>query len=1288
MFNIGDLFTHPLCFSLDVDKYNMHLNKEYLFLYKKKRIEEDDTVVGFQRTDKPVVQENQAKRFKPADYKLEEMLHKSVFKKSRDTYKQGTMFMLDDPSRRKRETNINDTSELLYRPNGKDPILVPTLVRVKELSDKNRLEMNSSKILSKYNNNTNTSYNDVRTEKRDKDLLRNENKRVINDNRERKLLKNEDKSVLNDNRERRLYRNVDVQAFLTDKFILDGMLTNQFVDTKNPNIFKEEDVIARTRTKDLENDSTHKLLDTHDIDIFKNEFKEVSKYNDKVYRDNVFYSADLRNKGADESEFILVNNNFGNKLEAENTGRMYQPREMELLQGWYYQTPAKMEHNQLHEIIDEKILEKYNDKVDYSNTYFSIGTNPKALLDMSEGNNFILTDIDSHAMYINDYDSLFTQKYNPEVRIQDDHLYMEKYSDSILIMQHMSLLIDKDSKKTNLVSSGEIISKGDEVINFNNDAVRVYVDKGSRKVNVIDTIIQIDYTQKQIHYGDTYLFGHKDNYKISEKESTYSLDKLVQELNDTSHYLTLDKKSQKLIDDSGQVFLDHASAKPIGLHDNVRADLYSRPVELDYETFPVHKENYKIETSNLFDFKMFDKAPHGLFEDGGLGIDKYGHPIKFEDSSIVSFDKMPRETRFDDTDIGIQVGGKPLMDFQESFLGVDKMPKGIRFEKNLSVDKESIGVADLDGYFMISRNSNGIYNSDTLRVDKMRKDAVLEYDYTWITKGMKDSHMFYEQMFLDKSRKDSHMFYEQMFTSKKMKDGHLDYYILHIERDPKAIRTNDDLFAANLGRAIGIEKETFAYYQSKPIDLFKDVRAIEEGRKTDLTNSGMFGSWLGAKGIVNDEIVWVEYERLADYYKSFMVHRTIYQMRIADSQKTFKAERNMGGASITKKELLFRKEMHDTRLFFQSNFIFFGGGKPIPYDPDLKDDGRIDELLLPHKDYKYSDFLAKLLNPDGSINFAYVKSVDPVTGTYTVNIPVENPIDIYADIGRDYLDLNVYVVNLVVYLLRDIWKHNMFKYVAMSAQDSLREMLVELDKRLTEKFAEEPEYMDDAARCIQLFRWYCEMAILNNCEYELDFDTTKIAIDYYNKSLGDFANIIKFNNMEITDNYIIEPIDYSSEYGLEFTKDPASPSPVPYKLSFKLYNINTSSSISNIDDTGTVTVTDYPVGIHDIQIDLANKAILNSVPTKDNQAINVANIAVDNKTLRGFSVKYKGVFGEVNPIMQELLDHLLIFGTVSTTMKEKLKNVSAVSVAVDTIRKYFELHHQDKLKGKRLITKK
>ena len=185
--------------------------------------------------------------------------------------------------------------------------------------------MNQDKLISKYNNDTNTSYNEVILGKHYKDILRNEGKNVLNDNRKRRLLKNEYKSVLNNNRERRLYKNIDVHTRLVDKFILDGMLTNQFVDTKNPNIFKSEDVITRTKTKDLENDNTHKLLDTHDIDIFKEEFKEISKYDDKVYRDNIFYSADLRNKGADESEFILVNNNFGNKLETKDNGNMYEP---------------------------------------------------------------------------------------------------------------------------------------------------------------------------------------------------------------------------------------------------------------------------------------------------------------------------------------------------------------------------------------------------------------------------------------------------------------------------------------------------------------------------------------------------------------------------------------------------------------------------------------------------------------------------------------------------------------------------------------------------------------------------------------------------------------------------------------------------------------------------------------------------------------------------------------------------------------------------------------------------
>jgi hypothetical protein len=56
--------------------------------------------------------------------------------------------------------------------------------------------------------------------------------------------------------------------------------------------------------------------------------------------------------------------------------------------------------------------------------------------------------------------------------------------------------------------------------------------------------------------------------------------------------------------------------------------------------------------------------------------------------------------------------------------------------------------------------------------------------------------------------------------------------------------------------------------------------------------------------------------------------------------------------------------------------------------------------------------------------------------------------------------------------------------------------------------------------------------------------------------------------------------------------------------------------------------------------------------------------------------------------MQDLLNFMLIVGPVSDEVKKQFKDVSPVTVAVDKIKQYFELHHQDKLKGKRLITKK
>ena len=327
-----------------------------------------------------------------------------------------------------------------------------------------------------------------------------------------------------------------------------------------------------------------------------------------------------------------------------------------------------------------------------------------------------------------------------------------------------------------------------------------------------------------------------------------------------------------------------------------------------------------------------------------------------------------------------------------------------------------------------------------------------------------------------------------------------------------------------------------------------------------------------------------------------------------------------------------------------------------------------------------------MINEDGTVNFKYVKEYDAKTGEYTVSIPVENPIEIYANIGRDYLDLDVSTLELVVYIVKNIWKDNMFRYTSMSAQDSLKDMLVKLDHTLNNQYDLNKKKREEAKRCIQLFRWYSEMAILNNCDYVLKFDTKKVAVDYYNKDLGELVNNIEFTNMHISDEYIIEPIVAKGRASITFKNNAIVPGP-PLKLSFKLYNINTSSSISIIEDGQTKVLT-YKEGIHDLSFDLKEKIILNFTPLNQNQSINVANLFIDNISMRGFTVTYKGRFGEINSVMQEMLDNILVIGDVPESIKEKLKDVAPVTAAVDRLLQYFELHHKEKLKGKRLITKK
>ena len=265
----------------------------------------------------------------------------------------------------------------------------------------------------------------------------------------------------------------------------------------------------------------------------------------------------------------------------------------------------------------------------------------------------------------------------------------------------------------------------------------------------------------------------------------------------------------------------------------------------------------------------------------------------------------------------------------------------------------------------------------------------------------------------------------------------------------------------------------------------------------------------------------------------------------------------------------------------------------------------------------------------------------------------------------------------------------MYTYAAMNSVDVIVDIMDYLYKYYSEKYDEDTIEYKYLLRCIQLFRWFSEMAILNNSEYEIHFGTKKIKIDYENKSLCDFYDMTILNNLQLTDNYVLEPIDRTLPSNIVFINNKKNIQP-KLKLHFKLYNIGSKTSISIIDNNNNVTETNYNEGSYELDLELENKINIKYEPTDINQTFAIASADISNMPTKNFALRYAGKVGEVNKVLAELCERLLIDvnPNISEDDAEKIKDISPAAEAIYQMIRYYELHHKDKVKGKRLTIKK
>lgn len=696
---------------------------------------------------------------------------------------------------------------------------------------------------------------------------------------------------------------------------------------------------------------------------------------------------------------------------------------------------------------------------------------------------------------------------------------------------------------------------------------------------------------------------------------------------------------------------------------------------------------------NKFTDNFLDTKNRDLFYYDNYFLDTRNRPIYYLDSSFVSIDNR---------DLYCLEGNYNVEKYNEEISKISKDYFMFKDIKHLERQYED--------YFISQAELHLERQYEDYFVDKNILEAFRQYQDVYVNTGDNLTNREYVTTTLNHSNKginidesmvnvildgkDISINDKNYFVSNENKEMYIeDYKKNTVTTDPSGINTYD-IFG------VGLDNRSIRYtgdllnlgihdYNLRILDSsFVSKDDIEIKLEDTLVNAA-----LKAKGIFkDDDIIEVDLERYLDINDDELTLSKRYSeiKHIDDDCFIYKKElesdisKNLDQPKVD----YIVKEVHvnkfKERKSFRDNYEFVSVINCYEDWSEDVDDGQIDELLLPHKDYDYTSFLKELINDDGTIKQQYITNYDRDSMRYIVTLPIENPIEVYEYIGRDYIDLDVGFLKYFITVLESRWKSNIYSYAAMYAVDVLTDMMEFLYDFFETKYANDAEQIKMTERCMQLFRWYSEMAILNNCSYELEFATKKIYVDYVNKSLSDFNNMTILNNMQITSNYVLEPIDKTLPCSIIFVNMNKQNIP-KLDLNFKLYNCNSNSSILITDNNNNETETIYEPGIYELNLELENKITIQYEPTDINQSIAISSASISNYPTRNFTVRYKGRIGDVNPILRDLFNRLIL---VTDAEQNTASDVAPATVAIYRMIEYFDLHHADKVKGKRLTIKK
>lgn len=680
--------------------------------------------------------------------------------------------------------------------------------------------------------------------------------------------------------------------------------------------------------------------------------------------------------------------------------------------------------------------------------------------------------------------------------------------------------------------------------------------------------------------------------------------------------------------------------------------------------------------------KFLYKQPKSLIiENSNVSLEKLAYYVRTEDT-LQGLITLPYDLMMANNSIGFIINKKNVQTL-EKLTGMYKVLKDLYVESMNQTLTKNVASTTLDNtdLWVFKEPDNTWVDTHAVMLTVLSKDIMLQHD----------------ELFLEKIKKNSII---NLATSVYRKERLI--YIpddLFIYKEQKDIYVREDLHISKVHRPVHVYDNFF-------VDKIGSEAFIRDGiHISKILNLAVFDTDIGIDREVlelqvNKENIWCSKPKRGDIFKQYFIERP--SCDVAVYQKDLFAEKEI--------KIHLEDSIFVDRIAYESNVVVQELQrmqhlvkeleKPVThtynwawvYEPDnpLEDTEEykgLDELLLPEKDVDYSTFEKYIFNKDKMRPTNPIEILDDTT--FIAKYPIKHPTQDYEEIGIVYVDVPSELMYRIFCKYYEIWYANIFKFGNMSMVDSLRMMLDFMYSWIILEYTG-TEYLEPALRVFRQIRWFGEKSVMHNARYLISYEKANLVCDLHKGSLTEIENDITDNNFfyvngtlgAIINNstyfnqeaYINLYMNYTVETTLKFNLSQAGGTTQVYLDSVFVENIVNASKV--------VTIT-IPPGHHTVKI---YRSAIDNFAT-----CYIGGIVVANGSYTNLQITYDPELRlgnlPLNDVAKKMVDLASLYDNEQEAFQMYREGNLAVSELYKELQRYWELHHQGKIKGKRLTIK-